>query len=115
MAYHAPHPTSGFLAIHPQVQPVFTFHNENDAILFQSGCAHSHVGKFNKTWVYLPFPTGLTNSHYTVASKNFTFEFDSDTHAKAFNDYIHKRGDLKIHVDGTHPSQNYFRVRVHRV
>jgi hypothetical protein len=105
-----PSPKSGFLAIRPHTQPVLTFEHESEAASFQAQTPNSNVGTHNKTWVYLPFPKGLKNSHYTIASHNFTFEFDSESHAKAFCDYVHHKGDLKVNIDGTHPGNSYFRV-----
>jgi hypothetical protein len=71
--------------------------------------------------VYLPFPSGLKKGHYTLSTHHFSFEFNTGDQAERFSQSIHMKdwkdksvGDVKIHYDTNHPSQNYFSVGVKR-
>jgi hypothetical protein len=52
--------------------------------LFYERCHNSRIGRYHKTWVYLPHSSGLKNGYYTIVTHSFTFSFDSEDHARHF-------------------------------
>ena len=71
--------------------------------------------------VYLPSSSGLKKAHYTLSTHHFSFEFYTGEQVERCSQSIHMKdwkdksvGDVKIHCDTDHPSQDYFGVGVKR-
>ena len=98
---------SSFMSVQP-LEPVLAFRDGEEAAYFQSRCRQGRILPDQQSnWVFLPMPKGLLRIR-TAMKGDISYDFDSATNARHFNDSI--RGLGRIFHGNSHGANSDRRV-----